>query len=176
MHLELHTFPAWTYVVSREMWETKNTSDPYLQSPAGCDHDCCNDGAGAYRQLLCGIIRKLPIEKILLNLRNKKSNKLLLALEQVIAKLCKTSFCKTLLILKNKCKTAREVFAIPCDTHTCETCETWFVKHAKHCETLIAKIAKVGKLSISVKLWSKITKQYLYNSTFTTGTKPWRPC
>ena len=43
-------------------------------------------------------------------------------------KLAKTCICETLRILRNKRKTAKLVFAKPCETRICETCETRFAK------------------------------------------------
>ena len=45
-----------------------------------------------------------------------------------LRKLAKTCVCETLRILRNKHKTAKLVFAKPCETCTCETCETLFAK------------------------------------------------
>ena len=65
-------------------------------------------------------------------------------------KLAKTCICETLLIVQNKSKTAKLVFAK-------------LAKHdlrnlAKHCETLIAKIAKVAKIELHCEAISQTTK------------------
>ena len=45
-----------------------------------------------------------------------------------LRKLAKPCICETLRILRNKCKSAKLVFAKPCETRICETCETRFAK------------------------------------------------
>ena len=51
--------------------------------------------------------------------------------EKPICKFLLNLCYKILLILQNKCKTAKEVFVKPCETRICETCETWFAKHGE---------------------------------------------
>ena len=61
------------------------------------------------------------------NLRNEKHNCETLR-NLYLRKLAKTRICETLRILRNKRKTAKLVFAKPCETRICETCETRFAK------------------------------------------------
>ena len=56
-------------------------------------------------------------------LRNEKPNCETLR-NLYLRKLAKTRICETLRILRNKSKTAKLVFAKPCETRICESCET----------------------------------------------------